>query len=319
MCGLIGAYGWITDNTKKFCRQGLIVNSIRGTDSVGAFFHFRRGDGVVYRGVNAPQDYIDQPKVVEAFGKQDLDLVMGHNRAATIGGVTAKLAHPFIENHIILSHNGTVYNWKEMYGGGDIDVKEWSDSRVIAYCIARDGIDDVWWELQGAAALAYYDTTEDSFNLVTNGKRPLFMAFLKHTDTVLYASEEWIIEGLARRNGLTISVIGECDPNVLWTFKKDKKKNTMKVEDRALPVKPLPSVKVLETTAWTNNKQVNICPKLEVTSNSWDGKRCHEVMTEYQFYSKFATCSFCHTSLNGSYYTATYLHPDMVACLTCAE
>jgi len=54
----------------------------------------------------------------------------------------------------------------------------------------------------GAWALVWWDKGEETLNFLRNKERPLWIAFTKSNDTLFWASELWMLEGVLRRNGV---------------------------------------------------------------------------------------------------------------------
>lgn len=132
MCGIFG-WSW-----KKRCKVPLgqrqafastlaIANSFRGADSWGAFisnrseFRIEKGKG----------DVCEVPTAQWGL----MPVVMGHTRFATVGAKTKENSHPFTVDNIILAHNGSVFNYKELnekYPDRKCEV----DSPHLAYAMA---------------------------------------------------------------------------------------------------------------------------------------------------------------------------------------
>src|SRR5579864_8678836 len=114
MCGIVAMIartnGGFTHGDLSAFEQMLIVNTVRGKDSVGAFTKFGNGDVRVIKHGSNPFNLINS-KEWEGFRQSVVNrgrFLIGHNRASTIGKVSTDNAHPFVEDHIILVHNGTL-------------------------------------------------------------------------------------------------------------------------------------------------------------------------------------------------------------------
>src|SRR5690625_1115303 len=130
--------------------------------------------------------------------------MMGHNRAATMGAANVDGAHPFTEGDIVLTHNGTLRNWRTLPDSLDYDV----DSQLITYMVSEYGIEETVEELKGAWALAYADIGKNTMNFCCNKERPLHFARLrsrygkkKALNVWMYGSEKGMMKWIIERNG----------------------------------------------------------------------------------------------------------------------
>jgi hypothetical protein len=123
---------------------------------------------------------------------------VGHNRAATSGGIKTDNAHPFKQGDIILVHNGTlrsVYNFDHK---GNFDV----DSELLAYNLSREEPADahkVLTNVQGAYALVWFDTRDETINIARNSERPFHFGLNKAEDLLVFASDGFLLNFLTQR------------------------------------------------------------------------------------------------------------------------
>src|SRR3990167_10371996 len=87
----------------------LRLDTIRGDDSTGVFGVSGAGNVDIVKGdcdgyvFTRSKNYAKfESKISRAY-----KVIVGHNRSATRGDVTALNAHPFYEGNIVLVHNGT--------------------------------------------------------------------------------------------------------------------------------------------------------------------------------------------------------------------
>jgi predicted glutamine amidotransferase len=212
MCGLVGIVGNILEKEKRMFDCMLMLDTIRGPHSTGVARVFDNNQVQVLKEKGTPWDLINDdprsyynvsanasiPRVVSGGFK----VLMGHNRWATVGEITAENAHPFECGPIVGAHNGTLYDMsrKKLY----LNEVVGTDSQAIYENMAYNGIDDTFSKLDGAWALTWYDKDEKSFNIVRNKERPLTYAFNKKGDVMFYASEEWMIFQAAERCGVEL-------------------------------------------------------------------------------------------------------------------
>jgi hypothetical protein len=217
MCGIVG---FITNATKvsemdrsRFLKQALIIDTLRGDDSTGVFGvghepMFDDGSAYWFKQLGGGEAFTDTKEYWENFvDVSNYRCVVGHNRAATIGGVTADTAHPFQEGPITLVHNGTLTSThgmpNPMAGLPDVEV----DSHAICHNLALHSVDEVVSTLHGAFALVWHDARDDSVNIVRNSKRPLHFGMNKQGNTLYFMSEGEMLSLLDTRIRLGISSI----------------------------------------------------------------------------------------------------------------
>jgi glucosamine 6-phosphate synthetase-like amidotransferase/phosphosugar isomerase protein len=146
MCGL---YGIINNGPKPFRKDIFtvlgITNDRRGGDSCGVFID----DRVEYG--------IDQRALFENFfwdcdllnNTEVCEIALGHDRKASIGGITVEKAHPILIKNdegkieFVLIHNGTIHNYEELAKEyiPDIDCSKMSDSQVLALILYHKGFE----------------------------------------------------------------------------------------------------------------------------------------------------------------------------------
>jgi asparagine synthetase B (glutamine-hydrolysing) len=165
MCGVAG---WVV----KDCRESLKFAAValglaiepRGDDSWGALyasekrFDVLRGLGRISSGLLLPSLW-RWPKVLL------------HTRAASVGKVCKENAHPLECEHIFLTHNGSVGNYRELQE--QFGVHHEVDSYQLAACLAgRVPEERVWW---GGAAV-WYDSRDGKVRLVRTSSGSLWYA-----------------------------------------------------------------------------------------------------------------------------------------------
>jgi len=239
MCGnvaLISTNKTTTDWKKRsdWLRAAIIADTIRGADGTGLAF-------VPWDDLGAP-DYLKQAVPGPTFLENrrvgsiltNVDkyaVLMGHNRAATKGGVSTKSSHPFAHKHITLCHNGT------LTATSGLDLSFDVDSEAICHAFAEKGAGEVIETLKGAYALQWYDAKEKTYNIARNEDRPLAFAFTPKGEFAFVASEAWMIRELAYKYDITLSKDGvwSLNPGHIITFAVDdpKKKDLSKFTSKA--------------------------------------------------------------------------------------
>ncbi len=245
MCGIAG---FITSEKQKakqerakFMASALFLNTLRGDDSTGIFYvpaSTKKNDrvGWLKHTVSGPHfiELDKYQKIIE--GIDDYAIMVGHNRAATVGKVALSTAHPFQEGPITLVHNGTLdttyglpkgmfaINSNKKEGETKVEV----DSHVICHNLSTEDREDVIRGLWGAYALVWHDTRENALFMVRNDRRPLHIAQDLDSNTVYFMSEAEMLALICRRINVNLGPIYQPEPNVLLKFEVGKTKPTIK-------------------------------------------------------------------------------------------
>jgi hypothetical protein len=199
-CGLVGVAGKLEFRDEALMRRLLVLDYFRGVDSTG-MAAIRADDSLhLAKIASHPIDLFDTGKFKAALSGHNSKAFIGHNRAATKGGVNAVNAHPFECGHIIGAHNGTLdrLSWNRLQdaSGEKFDV----DSHAIFKAIEVIGIDETVklmeegsTSVDGAWSLVWFDLKENTLNFLRNKHRPLWYAYTKNFDRVFWASEHEMI------------------------------------------------------------------------------------------------------------------------------
>lgn len=191
MCGIIGVISAkvTTLQQDKHFKQLLIMDQVRGFDSVGVMAEKVNGNLDFYKHVYDPATFLDDKKTKAVLSTAKA--MVGHNRAATRGNVTPMNAHPFSHGPITLVHNGTL-TYPLPAGASQFEV----DSESIAYGLSQvppDGAAAFLESLSGAYALCWHDARDSSWNIARNAERPLHYLTLTNGETMYISSERGIL------------------------------------------------------------------------------------------------------------------------------
>lgn len=214
MCGLVGIVSLegarIDDSLLGLYETLLYHDTIRGPHSTGAMWAYskpykKQKIQVFYHkaAVPGPQFLLTAPWLAERekYSKRgtkegvDMLAIFGHNRYATVGEVNEENAHPFLEGHNLLMHNGTLPGHETK----DLIDKLKVDSRVLTHRMAEDGELSTLNKLTGAWALMWINTRDMTANVVRNWERPLARTIVRNMgkEFHVYASEgdmlEWVL------------------------------------------------------------------------------------------------------------------------------
>lgn len=180
MCGIVGIISSkVLDIThQNQFKKLLVMDQIRGKDSVGIIS--QQHAGIQFeKNVIDPVSFLEHRRVTPLL--TGAKALVGHNRAATRGGVSVNNAHPFQHGAITLVHNGTLRS--------NAVTQPWFqvDSESIAYALSLkepSQAHEVLASLEGAFALIWFDSRDQSWNVAKNDERPLHA--VKNTDDTCY-------------------------------------------------------------------------------------------------------------------------------------
>lgn len=293
MCGLVGIAGDIRGPEKKMFRDLLVFNQVRGFDSTGVVIvptvlTPKQDPFTVVKDVGPAQNLwdFDKDKIFDYRGGilQSAKVLIGHNRAATLGKVNVENAHPFEFGHIVGAHNGSLNFWCDLEDADKFDV----DSKAIFRDIEVNGIDHTWKNFYGAAALSFWDEKAQTLNFIRNDQRPLFFAWSKDKKTLFWASEWEMIWMAARRNkvdlfieeGSTSPMFKQVRENTLFSFKPMSMSCDL-VEERKLEKKTFTQTKVWNGSPTSVGFKGNIVGTRQLKTN-WkkDTKRSRVNLVE---------------------------------------
>jgi len=247
MCGIVGVFGSLTFGWVNTFRDLLFVDQLRGMDSTGVLVASVNGQSLIHKavgGVTKWQDSLDYNTDFQmyTFGMGlNANLLLGHNRKATMGAITEENAHPHRVKSIVGVHNGTL-DWSSM--SGFVAYKQQSDSLCLFSEIAEKGVEHAYEKTRGAMALVWWDMSNQTLYMLRNSDRPLWVYYDPKQDVMAWSSEKWMLEICTDRNKITMdpeATFKELPINELFSFRfrpqRDKGKQ-LSLRNRTLtPVK----------------------------------------------------------------------------------
>lgn len=232
MCGIYAVLGpgIIHQDLKVFEELGM-VSMLRGTDGAGLFnIPSKHATREKVKTVKSSQDFLAFMIQLENVSEKDKDGnkkpvvrdkryflnqsdqgIVGHNRAATIGGISSEGSHPFYSKNmkIIGCHNGTITARTE-YGKSildRVDNKNYhTDSQVLIDDIGTYGpevlskLDDQY----DAYSLVWMDLETRGVFFVKNSKRPMIIGVHKTRSVIYLCSEKPLMEAVIDRNNVDV-------------------------------------------------------------------------------------------------------------------
>lgn len=198
MCGIVGLFSTTTvSNAEIDLFKGLLaVDIIRGAHATGVIkVNTFQNKVTTHKRADDAYTFLASEETREFFDKDRGNLLIGHNRYATMGDkADHENAHPFQQDHITMVHNGGVSSWGLDLLEGSKDPAVKVDSHMVAMTIAKHGIKKAVTEhLDGAFALVWWDEKERSLNFIRNDERPMFIAVLT-SGTMVWASEKGMLD-----------------------------------------------------------------------------------------------------------------------------
>jgi hypothetical protein len=221
MCGLFGGVStYLSTSEIDIIKELGIISQFRGIHSTGIAFAYRggkKGNNHVYSYSKEAVDstgFLNHPNTIKIIKSLNRPMAfVGHCRAATIGEINKENAHPYLVDHILGAHNGTIHSLAPKKG------EEGTDSLKLYKLIAEKGLDEALEEVKhGAYALTYFDTKARTLNLIRNEKRPLYLMKTDNGNTVYWASERAMLDFVAARTTTKFTKPTILEPNVLHTF-----------------------------------------------------------------------------------------------------
>lgn len=226
ICGHVGVAGSITSKEERAFRTLLRLDTLRGEDSTGIAGMKASGVTTIVKDALNAYDFLNEKEARKPF-EGWVKILMGHNRAATRGAINPDNAHPFEYGDIVGAHNGTLNRYNNLLDGHKFKV----DSQAVFYHMSEESVEDLWKNLDGAAALVWINKKDKTLNFLRNDKREF--AFTTSTDgkTLFYASEPWMLMVACAREGIEIEKPVMSAVNVHYELHMVDGKLDMKVRE----------------------------------------------------------------------------------------
>jgi len=234
-CGIFAWNGKSVGSVSKDKLKLLsIYNDLRGGQSIGLYYN-----NIVHKAITPNNTFrayweknIWEDEIVD-------NVIIGHSRRASVGYITLRNAQPTIvtvttadkdSSKIILAHNGTIFNYKELAEEFSVNIKSLdTDTQVLAALLLSEG-DIILSRYLGGASLIYTLPNDPKkmyvfrgmSSLNENGKllqeeRPLYF-YQEHKNSIYFSSEEGSLIAIAKNK----DHVQEVPENTLFVVEDGK-------------------------------------------------------------------------------------------------
>lgn len=200
MCGLVGMAGELTAKHDRVLKNLLMMDVVRGEDSTGVAFVPRFGEVKVAKQVGDPFVLFNHNSYNKGIAQVNRAMI-GHNRYATVGGISRHTAHPFDFDTLVGAHNGTLASKWKLLDNTAFKV----DSENLFHHIEQRGLQDALDQLGfhgNAWALVWWDKVNETLNFLRNKERTLYLVTSEDGKQMFWASESWMLHGALARNDI---------------------------------------------------------------------------------------------------------------------
>lgn len=257
MCGIVGVAGLITPKAEKAFRNMLIIDVLRGPHSTGIIATDKRFETNIHKKAMLPNDFLELKRTNALINDQFNCALVGHNRYATVGGVSNTTAHPFECGNIVGVHNGTLKNRYKLIDSNQFSV----DSENLYHHMNEEGLQSVFdamaYSSTNAWALSWINKEEHSLNFLRNSQRPLCYALSKDGKTIYFASEWWMLHGCLSRNDIEYEEVKAFSTDVHYRIALPtvgQKDYEIVIERNSLQVTPKKkATKITQTSGKSSN------------------------------------------------------------------
>jgi glutamine phosphoribosylpyrophosphate amidotransferase len=322
MCGLVGVFGEVSLKVENVFEDMLRADILRGWNSTGVCAVNRHKDkSVIVKDVLRPEGLLWSKEYKKRIKNQFNKLLMGHNRAATSGKVNKENAHPFKRGHISLGMNGTLTGqWRlPDYEKFNPFQTGKTDSENIAHAIQKNGAEETYKLIDGAATLTWWDSRKGKLFFLSNGEREFSYGFLKHTNTLVWASEDMMLRWCVDRREMDFrnDETFEIKPNTLMSFKWNEGKKAIEREQHALE-----EIKFFEDYKYPTRIHHGYVPA-DTTQPllPWHMEDMQHALSRDAFLSRYENCMGCYEKFEDAnlWLDAIIVSDTEAACFDCSN
>lgn len=206
---------------QKAFKNLLYLDAFRGEDGTGVFGVNKYGNVDMVKTDDPSGKFVYSPEYAEfekgMFSKYNI--VVGHNRKATVGAVNKDTAHPFISGNVVMVHNGKLHSHKKYYN------TEVDSEALCKYLEAHENdLETAIPELDGYFSVVWYNAQTQKLRFWRNKDRPMFHAIVG--EFLYFSSERSILMSALIRAGISPEEKGiyELKENAIHTLDMTAKK-----------------------------------------------------------------------------------------------
>lgn len=188
MCGIVGIISFNKNQffnpQQKVFKNLLYLDAFRGEDGTGVFGVNKHGNVESLKSKDPSGIFVYSPeyKTFEVGMMHNYNIVVGHNRKATVGAIKDETAHPFISGNVVMVHNGKLANHRSYYQ------TEVDSEALCKYLEANeDNLLEAVSKLEGAFSVVWYNAQTQKLRFWRNNDRPMWHAAIGN---YLYFSSE---------------------------------------------------------------------------------------------------------------------------------
>jgi predicted glutamine amidotransferase len=191
MCGIVAVIAKKSEykqQAKEIFRALLIDNEARGTHSTGVLAISNGGkDFSLFKDTVPARTLLQRNK----FKRVDADILIGHTRFATMGGITVRNAHPLQHKQTLLVHNGIIDNHKELTEKYDFNNYQ-VDSEALLPIVQNED----WEQLQELEGMANFIAWNQHTNrlYIEKHNNPLFFLNLSEMGVWACSSRQDVLD-----------------------------------------------------------------------------------------------------------------------------
>lgn len=217
-CGHVGVAGSMTRKEVDVFSDMLYFDTLRGPHSTGVASigrNNRTSDKNLLKKVGPAYELMEH-KQFDRVVSVGNSVLLGHNRYATVGKITAANAHPFEFSGLIGAHNGTIQHSDRasIIDGDKFD----TDSEGIFNMMNELGPEMTIPALFGAWALVWYNKRDHTMNFVRNDQRDLYYTLSEDKKNIFWASEAAMMHAALIRRGVAYDKVWALRPDVHYIF-----------------------------------------------------------------------------------------------------
>ncbi len=294
MCGLIGIAGDITYKTMKAFDNLLKVGSLRGEHSAGVGVIHDDNTYTLVKDIGTGFDLANNPLYTSAIKNiHDIQCIIGHNRAATIGRINKFNAHPFVSGMILGAHNGTLKNKGSLTDNSKFETD--SETIINHININKNPIKTLEL-LRGAYALTWFDFNEQTINFARNYERDLYFCYIEKT-TIMWCSEKDMLEFVLLRNSVEYDDILLLKVGKIFSANIDDKGIIEKEVKTFTPAKDVAYSSMYDHNKGLNTKPINrkVLPFNRPATKAPNTK--HMSKKAFNAHTRGGTCAWCDATI----------------------